>query len=116
MLSWFDARAPCNSLVGGAFHSNLLSVSAHFDSTWHWYVQKIHEHGDVICGRGLTAESLECGVSSAARDKHRMCVVHVQMKLRKDEKASWNVALINEIRKRRQEVEDEGPEIGRAHV
>ena len=41
MLSWFDARAPCNSLVGGAFHSNLLSVSAHFDSTWHWYVQKI---------------------------------------------------------------------------
>ena len=115
MLSWFDARAPCNSLVGGAFHSNLLSVSAHFDSTWHWYVQKIHEHGDVICGRGLTAESLECGVSSAARDKHRMCVVHVKMKLRKEEKASLDVALsnakqINEFRKRRQEVEDEGPE------
>ena len=32
------------------------------------------------------------------------------MKLRKNEKASSDVALINEFRKRRQKVEDEGPE------
>ena len=44
-----------------------------------------------------------------------MCLVHVIMKLRKEEKASLDVALrnakqINEFRKRRLEIEDEGPE------
>ena len=110
MLKWFGARAPSNSLIGGATHSNLFGMSGYFDFQWHWYFQTTYKHGDVICGRDLTADSLECGVSSAARDKHRMCVVHVQMKLRKEEKSSLDVALINEFRKRRQEVEDEGPE------
>ena len=103
-LNWFGAHAPSNSLIGGATHSNLFGMSGYFDFQWHWYFQTTYKHGDVICGRDLTADSLECGVSSAARDKHRMCVVHVQMKLRKDEKASLDVALINEFRKRRQEL------------
>ena len=110
MLKWFGARAPSNSLIGGATHSNLFGMSAYFDFKWHWYFQKTHKHGDVVCGKGLTAESLECGVSSAAHDKHCMCVVHVKMKLWEKEKAS--LEQINEFRKRRQELEDERPEEG----
>ena len=95
MLNWFGECAPSNSLIGGATNSNLFSMSAHFDSAWHWYHEKTHKHGDVMCGKGLTAESIECDVSSAANHKHRMCLVHVTMKLWKEERASLDVASRN---------------------
>ena len=31
MLNWFGAHAPSNSLIGGATHSNLFSMSVYFD-------------------------------------------------------------------------------------
>ena len=47
-------------------------------------------------------------VSSARQTSHVRCACADEAS--ENEKASLNVALINEIRKRRQEVEDEGPE------
>ena len=85
ILRWLFINAGRRALVGGDLNTSLFSLETYLGKAWHLYFQPKHKHGDVSCGKGITAQSMPCTIDSTSKD-HSMCIVHVTLKKLKPEK------------------------------